>query len=442
VPSPERISSEEPSPIELGLASNWQQFSLLVLVNAFVGAMVGLERTLLPLIAEHDFGLASRTAILSFLVTFGLTKAIANLLAGRWSDRVGRKPILVMGWICGLPVPFLLMYASSWDWVVFANVLLGINQGLCWSTTVIMKIDLVGPRQRGLAMGLNEFAGYLAVALSAWFTGYLAASYGLRPVPFYSGVAFSGLGLLLSLFAISETRSHAEHEGRRQDPSKSQAAISFRQIFLLTSWKNRSLFATSQAGLVNNLNDGMMWGLLPLFLTGAGLPLEKLGMIVAVYPGVWGLSQLITGALSDRWGRKWMIASGMWIQGVAIAMVVIFHGFGPWIASSILLGVGTALVYPTLLASISDLAEPAWRASAVGVYRLWRDFGYAVGGLAAGLIADALGISAAIVAVSALTFLSGVVAAGVMTETLCPASSERMSRPSGATNNIRIYPEP
>jgi MFS family permease len=419
VPSSEIATQnpEQSSSVQLGLRANWQQFGLLVLVNAFVGAMVGLERTILPLIAETDFGMASRTAILSFLVSFGLTKAVVNLLAGHWSDRVGRKPILILGWICGLPVPWLLIHAPSWDWVVFANLLLGINQGMCWSTTVIMKIDLVGPRSRGLAMGLNEFAGYLAVALSAWLTSYLAGTYGLRPIPFYSGIAFSGLGVLLSVLAIKETRLHAEHEDRLQSTSKGRGHASFRQIFLLTSWKNRSLFAASQAGLANNLNDGMMWGLLPLFLAETGLPFQYIGVIAATYPGVWGTTQLITGALSDRWGRKWLIAWGMWVQGIAIALFVLFQGFWPWLGSSILLGLGTALVYPTLLAAVSDLSEPAWRASAVGVYRLWRDSGYAVGGLAAGLIADSFGINSAIVAVAGLTFLSGVLVARVMTET-------------------------
>jgi MFS family permease len=430
VPSLEKaLNSTETPIVRLGLQANWQQFGLLVLVNAFVGAMVGMERTILPLIAETDFGLASRTAILSFLVSFGLTKALANLLAGRWSDRVGRKPVLILGWLCGLPVPFLLIHAQSWDWVIFANVLLGINQGLCWSTTVIMKIDLVGPRQRGLAMGLNEFAGYLAVALSAWLTGYLAGGYGLRPVPFYSGIVFSILGLFLSVIAIRETLPHAEHESRIHDIKKRNVPMPFRQIFLETSWKNRSLFATSQAGLVNNLNDGMMWGLLPLFLTGAGLPFLKIGIIAATYPGVWGVTQLITGALSDRWGRKWLIAWGMWIQGAAIATLVVFQGFWPWMGSAVLLGVGTALVYPTLLAAVSDLTEPAWRASAVGVYRLWRDSGYAVGGLTAGVISDTLGLNSAIVVVAGLTFLSGAIVAGFMAETLQARSLETRPRP-------------
>jgi MFS family permease len=280
-----------------------------------------------------------------------------------------------------------------------------------------MKIDLVGPLRRGLAMGLNEFAGYLAVALSAWFSSYLAGRYGLRPVPFYLGIGFSWLGVLLSVLAIRETRWHAETESRLQAASKDRGLVSFREIFLLTSWKNRSLFAASQAGLANNLNDGMMWGLLPLFLAEAGLPFSYIGVIAAIYPGVWGTTQLVTGALSDRWGRKWLIGWGMWVQSIAIALFVLFQGFWPWVGSSILLGLGTALVYPTLLAAVSDLSGPAWRGSAVGVYRLWRDSGYAVGGLAGGLVADAFGLNFAMVAVASLTFLSGVLVAGLMTET-------------------------
>jgi len=421
--------------VRLGLRANWEQFTLLVIVNAFVGAMVGLERTVLPLIAEADFGLVARSVTLSFLVSFGVVKALANLFAGRFSDRVGRKRILIAGWLAGLPVPFLIIFAPSWGWVVFANVLLGLNQGLCWSTTVIMKIDLVGPKQRGLAMGLNEFAGYLAVSLSALTTGYLAAAYGLRPVPFYPGVAFALLGLALSIFFIRETHAHVRHEAALiKVPSAPQHTrelkelvgtegthLSFSQILLLTSWRDRALFAVSQAGLVNNLNDGMVWGLIPIFLAGAGLPLEQVGLIAATYPGVWGLSQLLTGAFSDRWGRKWLIAAGMWVQAVGIGLFIIGQGFGVWLAGAVLLGLGTALVYPTLLAAISDVAHPEWRASAVGVYRLWRDGGYAVGALTAGLLADALGMPVAIAAIGGLTFLSGVVVAGVMYETLPPA---------------------
>jgi MFS family permease len=405
----------------LGLQANWQQFSLLVVINGFVGAMVGLERTIVPLIADVDFRLASKAVTLSFLVTFGVVKALANLFAGRMSDRIGRKRILVAGWLFGLPVPLLIILAPSWNWVVFANVLLGINQGFCWSTTVIMKIDLVGPKRRGLAMGANEAAGYIAVSLSALLTGYLAASYGLRPVPFLPGIAFALLGLGLSLLFVQETRGHARLEASGQMATRGQAAQtpqpSFREIFWLTSWKNRALFAASQAGLVNNLNDGMVWGLLPIFFFTRGLPIEQVGIIAAAYPGVWGLSQLATGALSDRWGRKWLIAGGMWVQAAGIGLFLLGQGFAIWLAGAVLLGIGTAMVYPTLLAAISDVAHPDWRASAVGVYRLWRDGGYAVGALTAGLIADALGIPAAIAAIGGLTLVSGIVVAAVMYET-------------------------
>ncbi len=418
--------TEATSPaIRLGLRANWQQFTLLIIVNAFVGAMVGLERTIVPLIAKEDFGLVSKSVVLSFLISFGAVKALANLFAGRLGDRLGRKPILITGWLVGLPVPLLIIFAPSWGWIVFANVLLGINQGLCWSTTVIMKIDLVGPKQRGLAMGLNEFAGYLAVSLSALATGFLAASYNLRPIPFYPCLAFALLGLLFSIFFVRETRTHAQYEAQLSAASDAQKAtpaaakeMSFAQILLLTSWKDRALFAASQAGMVNNLNDGMVWGLMPIFLAEAGLSFGQIGIIAATYPGVWGLGQLFTGALSDRWGRKWMIASGMWVQAVGIGLFVVSSGFWPWIGGAVVLGLGTALVYPTLLASISDVAHPNWRGSAVGVYRLWRDGGLAVGGLTVGLLADAFNIPVAITVVGALTFVSGVVVAGVMYETL------------------------
>ncbi len=403
-------------PVSLGLRANWQQFTLLVVVNAFVGAMVGLERTVIPLIAETDFSLASKSAILTFLISFGVVKALANLFAGRFSDQWGRKPILIAGWVAGLPVPLLIILAPSWSWVIFANVLLGINQGLCWSTTVIMKIDLVGPKRRGLAMGLNEFAGYVAVSLAALMTGYLAAAYGLRPLPFYPGLTFVVLGLLLSLFFVKETSWHVRHETRTWH--ESPQSRSFSKVLFLTSWKDRALFAASQAGMVNNLNDGMVWGLLPLFLAGAGLPLDQVGLITAAYPGVWGLTQLFTGALSDRWGRKWMIASGMGVQAIGIWLFVIGQGLWLWLGGAVLLGLGTALVYPTLLAAVSDVAHPDWRASAVGVYRLWRDGGYAVGALAAGFLADAFNLNVAIAAIGSLTFLSGVTVAGVMYETL------------------------
>ena len=408
--------------VRLGLRTNWQQFTLLVIVNAFVGGMVGLERAVLPLLAEEEFGLASRTAILSFIVSFGVVKALANLFAGRLSDRIGRKRILVVGWLFGVPVPLLVMAAPSWEWVVFANVLLGINQGLCWSTTVIMKIDLVGPLRRGLAMGLNEAAGYGAVSLAALASGYLAATYALRPQPFYLGVAFALAGLLLSVLFVRESHSHARLEARQAAPAASSGAIqhqpSFRDVFWLTTWKDRALSAVSQAGLVNNLNDGMAWGLFPLFFAAAQLGVAEIGWLAAIYPGVWGVSQLATGALSDRYGRKGMIVGGMWTQAVGIGVLLITEGFFPWAAAMALLGLGTALVYPTFLAAISDVAHPSWRASALGVYRLWRDLGYAVGALVAGLLSDLFGVSLAIAAIGLLTFGSGLVVLMRMHETL------------------------
>jgi MFS family permease len=411
--------SVTPPTIRLGLRENWHQFTLLVLINAFVGGMVGLERTVVPLLAEQEFGLASRTIALSFIVSFGVVKALANLFAGRFSDRIGRKQILIAGWLFGLPVPVIIMLAPSWDWIVLANVLLGINQGLCWSTTIIMKIDLVGPARRGLAMGLNEASGYLAVAGAALASGYLAARFGLRPEPFYLGVVFALAGLVLSLLFVRESHGHARHEAAVQAGSTpSSAHPSFGDIFTLTSWRDRRLFATSQAGLVNNLNDGMAWGLFPLFFTAGGLPIDQIAMLAAIYPAVWGLGQLGTGALSDHIGRKPLITGGMLVQALAIFVIVVSSGFVPWAVGAMLLGLGTAMVYPTLLAAIGDVAHPAWRASAVGVYRLWRDGGYAIGALLAGIVADLLGLRWAIGAVGVLTLASGLVVAAVMTETL------------------------
>jgi MFS family permease len=402
----------------LGLRENLGQFSLLVLVNAFVGAMVGMERSILPAIAEQDFELAARSAVLSFIVVFGVTKAFTNYLAGRWSDHWGRKHVLVAGWLVATPVPLLLMWAPSWTWVLVANALLGISQGLTWSTTVIMKIDLVGSKRRGLAMGLNEFAGYLAVALSALATGFLAARYGLRPEPFYLGLGFVAVGLTLSVFAVRETKHHVVHETRLQEQTAPEPSLTPREVFWRTSFRDKDLSSVSQAGLVNNLNDGMAWGLFPLFFAAAGMTLAQIGTLAAVYPAMWGIAQLFTGALSDRCGRKWLIASGMWVQAAGIALVILaqtFMGFG---VGATLLGVGTAMVYPSLLAAIGDVAHPSWRASSIGVYRLWRDLGYAIGALLAGLVADALGLPAAMWLVAGLTFASGVVVALRMTETM------------------------
>jgi MFS family permease len=406
----------------LGLRANWQQFVLLMIVNAFVGSMVGLERTLLPLLATHDFGLNSDTAILSFLVSFGIVKALANLFAGRMGERYGRKRLLVIGWLFGLVAPMLIIVAPSWRWVVFANVFLGINQGLCWSTTVIMKIDLVGPKRRGLAMGFNEAAGYLAVSAAALAAGYVATTYALRPQPFLLGIVFAFCGFVLSLFFVRESRDYAMLEASQTSSSTAMPDVSptpsFWAIFMRVSWRDRTLFAVSQAGLVNNLNDGLSWGLFPLYFAASGLDTAHIGWVVAVYPGVWGMGQLATGALSDRLGRKNMIAVGMVIQAGALFLILLVHSFWLWLIGAILLGLGTALVYPTLLAAISDVAYPSWRGSAVGVYRLWRDSGYAIGGLLAGILADLLGIAFAIGVVGVLTLLSGIIVAFQMCETL------------------------
>ena len=406
------------SDVRLGLRENLGQFSLLVVVNAFVGAMVGMERTILPPIAEQEFHLAARSAVLSFIVVFGVTKALTNYLAGRLSDRFGRKHVLVGGWLVAVPVPFLLMWAPSWAWVLFANALLGVSQGLTWSTTVIMKIDLAGPQKRGLAMGLNEFAGYFAVAVSALATGFIAARYGLRPEPFYLGVGFVAVGLLLSAFVVRETKHHVAAESKLHGALPRSGAPTQREVFWRTTLFDKNLSSVSQAGLVNNLNDGMAWGLFPLFFSAAHMNLRQIGTLAAIYPATWGVSQLVTGALSDRIGRKWLIASGMWVQAVGIVLVVLASGFAGFAIGAALLGVGTAMVYPTLLAAIGDVAHPSWRASAVGVYRLWRDLGYAFGALLAGVTADAFGLPAAMWLVAALTFGSGLVVALRMRETL------------------------
>jgi MFS family permease len=406
------------SEVRLGLRENLGQFSLLVVVNAFVGAMVGMERSILPAIAEQDFELLAKTAVLSFIVVFGITKASTNYLAGRLSDRFGRKLVLVAGWLVAVPVPFLLMWAPSWTWVLVANALLGVSQGLTWSTTVIMKIDLAGPRKRGLAMGLNEFAGYFAVAGSALATGWVAEHYGLRPEPFYLGVGYVALGLLLSLVVVRETQEHVTAEAKLHAELPAESMPTQREVFWRTSLSDKNLSSISQAGLVNNLNDGMAWGLFPLFFAAAELDLAQIGTLAAIYPATWGLAQLFTGAWSDRVGRKWLIASGMWVQAIGIGVVIVSTQIVGFTVGAALLGIGTAMVYPTLLAAIGDVAHPSWRASSVGVYRLWRDLGYAIGALLAGLIADALGLAEAMWIVAAITFASGVVVAVRMSETL------------------------
>jgi MFS family permease len=408
-------------PLELGLGANWRQFWLLVLVNAFVGAMVGLERTVLPLLAEAEFGLASRTAVFSFIVTFGFVKAATNFFAGRLGDLFGRKRVLLAGWAFAVPVPFLVIWAPSWGWIILANVLLGINQGLAWSTTIIMKIDLAGPKQRGLAMGLNEFAGYLAVALAALGTGWIAEAYGLRPEPFYLGIAFVAVGLALSILFVRETTGHVALETASLAPAVAMGGVTAtpgtREVFALASWRHPALFGASQAGLVTNLKDGLAWGLFPLFFAAGGMSLGQIGTLAFIYPALWGLLQLWTGGLSDRLGRKRLIAAGMAVQGVALLLIGAVDGFWPWFAASALLGLGTALVYPTLLAAVADVAHPTWRGSAVGVYRLWRDSGYAFGALLAGFLADAFGLRPAILVVGLIAMVSSAHIAVAMPET-------------------------
>ena len=401
------------------MRANLAQFTLLVGVNALVGGMVGQERTVLPLLADRVFGLEAFTAALSFILAFGAVKAATNFFAGTLSDRYGRRPVLIAGWIIAVPVPLLLMWAPSWGWVIFANVLLGVNQGLTWSTTVIMKIDLAGPERRGLAMGLNEAAGYGAVAVTALATGYIAQHWGLRPEPFFLGLTYAGLGLGLSLFAVRETRGHAHHEAGNHVAASNdlRRGLSTREVFVLTSFRERALSSVSQAGLVNNLNDGLAWGLFPLLFAARGLSIASIGILAALYPAVWGVGQLITGPMSDRLGRKWLIAWGMWTQAGAIALIAVSTTFAMWALGAVALGAGTAMVYPTLLAAIGDVAHPRWRASSVGVYRLWRDAGFVVGALLAGTLADVFNFETAIWAVAVLTAGSGLVVAVRMYET-------------------------
>lgn len=398
--------------ITLGLRQNFPQFMLLVAVNALVGGTLGQERTVLPLLADEVFHVDRYTGALTYILAFGLAKAGTNYFAGTLSDKYGRKPVLIAGWLIAIPVPLILILGPTWGWIVAANVILGISQGLTWSTTVMMKMDLVGPKQRGLAMGFNEAAGYLGVAATALATGYIAAEYGLRPGPFLLGAAFIALGLGLSVLFVRETHHHAKAEAANHMSVHAHAgSLSDRQVFTLTSFRDRSLSSISQAGMVNNLNDGLAWGLFPILFAAAGLSIERIGILAAVYPAVWGAGQLITGGLSDRIGRKWLIVGGMIVQAVALGMVAVGDSFGIWLAAAVLLGVGTAMVYPTLLAAIGDVAHPEWRARSVGAYRLWRDGGFAVGALLSGLIADAFGIPSAVAVVAALTAASGFIVA-------------------------------
>ena len=391
------------SKTQLGLKENWQQFSLLVLVNVFVGGMVGLERSILPQLAEQEFQLAAKTAILSFIVVFGITKALTNYFTGTLANRWGRKNLLILGWIFALPVPLLLMYAPNWSWVILANVFLGINQGLAWSSTVVMKIDLVGPKNRGFAMGINEAAGYMAVGAVAYFSASIANAYGVRPYPFYIGIVLAIFGLLSSIFLIKDTRSFVQLEGE-----ESKAPL-LKNIFSETSWKHPNLGAISQGGLVNNLNDGMIWGLFPILLISKGFTASELAQIIAIYPMVWGLSQLFTGKLADRYAKKSLLFWGMFLQGLAILGFIWAQSFIAFAMLSVFLGLGTAVVYPTFLAAIADNTHPSQRAQSIGVYRLWRDLGYAVGALLTGILADLWTINTAIFAIGGLTILSALV---------------------------------
>lgn len=405
-------SNRSASGVTLGLLANWRQFALLVLINAFVGGMVGIERTVVPLIGSEEFGIASTTLVVSFIVSFGVVKALANLVSGHLADVWGRKRVLVLGWLIGLPVPFMIMWAPSWGWIIAANALLGVNQGLAWSMTVIMKVDLVGPKSRGLAVGLNEFAGYLAVGVTAFLTGYLASEYGLRPTPIYLGVGYAIAGALLSMLLVRDTRAHVRAE--IGDGPHAAAAMSFWEVFTLTTFRDRNLFTASQAGLVNNLNDGMSWGIFPLFFAAFGLGVERIGILKAVYPATWGILQVATGPLSDRWGRKGLIVAGMWVQAAALFLTAFTREFHYWLIGSLLLGLGTAMVYPSLIAAVSDASHASWRARSLSVYRFWRDLGYAIGALSAGIIADLFGMAWAISAIATLTFVSGLVVALLM----------------------------
>lgn len=389
--------------VKLGLKENWRQFFLLVIINAFVGGMVGLERTILPEIAEVDFGIAAKTAILSFIIVFGVVKAVTNYYTGVLANKLGRKNLLILGWLIALPIPFILIYAQSWSWIIFANVLLGINQGLTWSSTVVMKIDLVGEKNRGLAMGLNESAGYLAVGGVAFLTGWIASEYGLRPYPFYMGIAFAFIGLISSWLFVKDTIHHVNAETTTSDLPK------LKNIFWETTWINKNLGSISQAGLVNNLNDGMVWGLFPILLTTKSFDLEQIGKIVALYPIVWGLGQLFTGKMADHLNKKNMLFWGMLVQGFALLLMIFATSFFHFATISVILGIGTAIVYPTFLAAIADYAHPQQRAESIGVFRLWRDLGYAVGALLTGILSDLLGINWAVGSIGLLTILSSII---------------------------------
>jgi MFS family permease len=435
-------NNNAPQSIRLGLRPNINQFLILVLVNAFVGAMIGLEQTVVPLIGKNEFGIESNALIVSFIASFGAVKAVLNLLAGNMSDRWGRKNMLVLGWAFGIPVPFILLFAPDWNWIIFANILLGINQGLAWSMTVNMKIDLIGKERRGLALGLNEFAGYLSVAVVGFVTGYLAATYGLKPYPFFLGIAFVLVGFIISWLVVKDTRKftlleikeenqeestrkittenndHPHISSTAANEKKSFGNLTFIQVFLETSWKNRSLLSVSQAGLVNNLIFGISWGLFTLYFASFSISVSDIGFLKALHPGIWGVLQLVTGTLSDKVGRKILIYPGMFVQGIGIWVVLFFNSMPGWIVGMSLLGIGTALVYPTLLAAVSDIAHPKWRATSLGVYRFWRDLGFVFGAIGVGFVADLFGsINIAIQSVAWIALVSGIFVLVVMNET-------------------------
>ena len=420
--SNDKEEKSQSNSIKLGLRPNIQQFLILVLVNAFVGAMIGLEQTVVPLIGKNEFGIESNAIIVSFIASFGAVKAVLNLFAGNLSDKWGRKNVLVLGWIFGIPVPVILLLAPDWNWIIFANVLLGINQGLAWSMTVNMKIDLVGKTQRGLALGLNEFAGYVSVAAIGFMTGYLASTFGLKPYPFYIGILFAILGLAISWIIVKDTRKFTALEIKNDalestDIETSANDLNFKEVFLQTSWKNRTLLSISQAGLINNLIFGVTWGLFTLYFASFAIGISEIGFLKALHPGLWGVLQLLTGTLSDKVGRKILIYPGMIIQGIGVWVVLFVNFYWGWIVGMSLLGIGTALVYPTLLAAISDVANPKWRATSLGVYRFWRDLGFVFGAIGIGFLADLFGLIIAIQLVAFLAVGSGIFVLTVMKET-------------------------
>ncbi len=389
--------------VKLGLKENWKQFTLLVIINAFVGGMIGLERSILPRIADVEFHIAAKTAILSFIIVFGIVKAFTNYFTGAWANKIGRKNLLTIGWLIGIPVPFVLMFANSWNWIVAANVLLGINQGLTWSSTVVMKIDLVGEKQRGFAMGLNEFAGYLAVAIVAFLTGWIASNYGLRPYPFYIGIVLAFLGFFCSWLFVKDTKHHIEQETTTSKVPK------LKSVFWETTWKNKNLGSVTQAGLINNLNDGMTWGIFPILLASKGFSIAEIGIVTAIYPAVWGIGQLFTGRMADYFCKKELLFLGMLLQGIALIALLFAQTITHFVFLSTVLGIGTAMVYPTFLATVAENTHPTDRANSLGVFRFWRDLGYAIGAIITGIIADAFGLNASILLIGLLTIGSAVV---------------------------------